>query len=299
VSATARDGVVLVVVLWVVALIATLAVAASLTFRGFAGILAVERDRLQADGLLTAGLEAAAGLVLSAGDIPLNDVESTLTLASGSVHLRVDDEGGRIDIGQAPVELLTALFRGLGASDPGAVAGQIVDWRKDAAGVSQERGGQAGSRANSSQSPAANGATAASALAFSDVHQLMQLPGMRPEWVAAAAPLTTVFGNQTVNPLTAPAAVVALLPGVDRTRLAAFLEMRRAFPMDAGRLVGLLGGAQSFLDVKAPQAVSVQLSANLADGYAAAAEAVIVCLKADRQPYRVLLWRPLRSPARP
>ena len=115
---------------------------------------------------------------------------------------------------------------------------------------------------------------------------------MRPEWVTAAEPLITVYGNPTVNPLTASASVIAVLPGVTQARLAAFLEARRVNPTDATRLVGLLGDAQSFLAPKAPQAVSVQLSADLEDGYAADAEAVIVSLKGDLQPYRVLAWKP-------
>src|ERR1700732_1592816 len=51
-----RRGVVLVAVLWSIALLSALAMAASTTFRGFAGIMVVDRDRVQGDALLTAGL---------------------------------------------------------------------------------------------------------------------------------------------------------------------------------------------------------------------------------------------------
>ena len=44
---------------------------------------------------------------------------------------------------------------------------------------------------------------------FSDVRQLLLVPGMAPEWVAAIEPLATVFGGDTVNPLTAPPGVIA------------------------------------------------------------------------------------------
>jgi general secretion pathway protein K len=275
-----RDGVILVTVLWAVALLALVAVAASLTFRGFASIMAVDRERLKADELLTAGLEVAGGLLASAGSTPLVDVETTVVLASGSVHLRLDDEGGRIDIGRAPVELLSALFRAVGAPDPDAVAKQVVDWRHDdGSGSSSTAGGSTDDSTNP-------------VVAFSDVRQLLLVPGMRPAWVAAVLPLTTVFGNKTVNPLTAPPQVLAVLPGVDQGRLAAFLEARRTDPTDATRLLGLLGAAQSFLDAKAAQAASVQLFARLVDGYDASAEAVIVCLKGDLAPYRVLAWKP-------
>jgi general secretion pathway protein K len=296
VTTSARDGVILVTVLWTVALLAILAVAAALTFRGFVGVVMVERERLKADGLLTAGLEVAGGLVSSAGDTPLLDMESTIALASGSVHMRLDDEGGRIDIGRAPVQLLAALFRAVGAPNPDAVAKQVVDWRHDDAPPAQNQNGAQTAGQAGAQTGAQAGATTGDSdnriPAFSDIGQLVQVPGMRAEWVAAVAPLATVFGNKTVNPLTAPAQVIAALPGINGARLAAFLDARRIYPTDGARLLGLLGGGQDLLDVKAPQAVAVELSASLADGYAVDARAVIVSLKKDYQPYRVLMWKP-------
>ena len=58
-----RRGMVLVAALWSIALLSAQAMAASVTFRGFADVMVVERDRLQADALLTAGLETAAGII--------------------------------------------------------------------------------------------------------------------------------------------------------------------------------------------------------------------------------------------
>jgi general secretion pathway protein K len=284
----AREGVILVTVLWTVALLATVAVAASLTFRGFAGITAVERDRTRAEHLLTAGLEVAGGLVSSAGTTPIAGVESTVTMASGSVRLHLEDEGGRIDIAQASPELLAALFRSIGASDPEGVAREIVNWRRDG---NPSPSPDPQTRRGPNPAPAPKQPVAPP---FSDVHQLLQVPGMRPEWVIAVAPLTTVFGNATVNPLTAPAAVLAVLPGVNPARLATFLDARRgADPTNAAKLIGLLGGGQGMLEVKPTHAVAATLSARLADGYVAAADAVIVSLKGDPQPYRVLRWTPI------
>jgi general secretion pathway protein K len=292
-SSTARRGVILVTVLWTVALLASLAMATSLTFRGFAGIMAVDRDRLKADGLLTAGLEVAAGLASSAGDIPLIDVESTVTLSSGTVRIRLDDEGGRIDIGKAPLEVLAALLRSVGAPDADAMAHRIVEWRKlePDAGKVAAPAAKAATATGSANAPAPDSVV-------SDVAQLGQVPGMRPEWIAAIAPLVTVFGNETVNPLTAPAQVLAVLPGVDQARLAAFLAARR-LATDPKQLTAGLSAAQTYLDAKPPRAVSVHLAAVLADGTAAQAEAVIVCLPKDRQPYRVLVWNPMVPPPRP
>src|SRR5215469_3312510 len=97
-----RRGVVLMTVLWSIALLSALAMAAAVTFRGFAGVMAVERDRLQGDALLSAGLETAAGIVSDPGDAPLMNIETSVNLATGLARLHLNDEGGRIDIGKAP-----------------------------------------------------------------------------------------------------------------------------------------------------------------------------------------------------
>jgi len=283
-SNKARHGVVLLTVLWTVALLTTLALAASLTFRGFASIMVIDRDRAKADGLLTAGLEVAAGLVSSAGERPLIDVEDTLTLSTGTVRIRLDDQGGRIDIGKAPPELIAAALRAVGADNADAMARAVVAWRKPDGDAQKPQAPTSG--------PAARAKAPAPDSVLTDVAELVQVPGMRAQWVTALAPLVTVFGNETVNPLTAPPAVLAALPGVDPARLSAFLAAR-ATAADPKQLVASLGGAHNFLAVKPPQAVAVRLAAALADGYTADARAVIVCLRNDRQPYRVLAWTPM------
>ncbi len=127
---------------------------------------------------------------------------------------------------------------------------------------------------------------------FTDVRLLRRVQGMTSELVAALVPLTTVFGSDTVNPMTAPANVLAALPGMDRDRAAAIIETRRNFPSDAARLQPLLGPMQKYLQVKPQRAVSVAVAASVADGYQAAANAVIIRLSGDNEPYRVLAWSP-------
>jgi hypothetical protein len=119
---------------------------------------------------------------------------------------------------------------------------------------------------------------------------------MMPEWLAAIEPLTTVFGGETVNPLTAPRGVITALPGVDKGQVDAFLRERRSFPADVDRLVRTVGAAQQYLAVKPPRVASIELMAELANGYAVAARSVIVILPQDSQPYRVLVWTPVPSP---
>jgi general secretion pathway protein K len=288
-----RRGMVLLIVLWTIALCSALAMATSVSFRSFAGIGAIDRDRIQSDALLTAGLEMAAGLATRWPDKPLLERRTAFDLSTGTVRASINDEGGHIDIGKAPPDLLAALLHSVGASQSqaGSVAQSIVAWR----GRNDDRSANNNPAKNNIAKTANANASSNNApnVLLTDVRQIAEVPGMRPEWIAAITPLTTVFGAETINPLTAPAGVIASLPGVDRDRLAAFLAARRNFPNDAARLGEILGQAQRFVEAKPQLVVSVRIAAMLGDGYAAAARAIIVLLPHDSEPYRVLVWTPL------
>jgi type II secretory pathway component PulK len=227
----------------------------------------------------------AAGLATDWPNRPLLDRETTFDLSTGSVSAQINDEGGRIDLGKAPVDLLAHLLLSVGAaqSQAASIAQSVVKWRSL---------GEAQSKATGSAKAPPHGPNEGF---FTDVGQIAEVPGMRPEWVAAIRPLTTVFGAETVNPLTAPAGVIAALPGVGRDRLAAFLAARRSEPNDAARLAAMLGPAQRFVAARPQRVASIRLAATLADGYATAAKAVIVLLPHEPQPYHVLVWTPLPS----
>ncbi|QPF87806.1 general secretion pathway protein GspK [Bradyrhizobium genosp. L] len=303
-SRRTQRGMVLLAVLWAIALCSALAMATSTTFRSLAGIVRIDRDRVQADGLTTAGIEAAAGIVASLHDAPLTERGTTLTFPTGSVRITVSDEGGRIDIGRAPVELLASLLRDVGADDDGAgtMAQRIVALREK---EGQPRPGDAQQKPNDAQAQPNDAAksqasadkpdqqAAPAASPFTDIAQLASVPGMQPEWMAAMAPMITVFGSETVNPLTAPVAVLRALPSFDAARLDSFLEMRSARLADPERLGFVLGAAQKYLKVQARHVVAVDLVASTTDGYTAAAKAFIVLLPEDKQPYRVVAWTPV------
>lgn len=286
-----RRGMVLLIVLWTIALCSALAMATSVSFRSFAGIAAIDRDRAQGDALLSAGLEVAADVATDWRENPLLERETTFELSTGTVHARINDEGGRIDIGKAPPEVLAALLRSVGAppAQADSLAQLIVKWRSR-----DEAPSATAAPANTKNTNPANTKDTNIGF-FTDVGQLAEIPGMRPQWVAAIKPLTTVFGAETVNPLTAPAAVIAALPGVDRGQLNAFLAVRKSSPNDAAQLGTMLGAAQRFVAPLPQQVVSVELAASLADRYGAAARAVIVLLPRDSQPYRVLVFTPIAA----
>jgi general secretion pathway protein K len=266
--------------------------------------MAVERNRVQGEALLSAGLETAGGIVNTLGDAPLLDNEAKVDLATGSVRSRLSDEGGRIDVGKAPAAVIAALLRSVGAPEAAAndIARRIVERRHP--GNTPRPNVALGSTNSATGTPAvvqpstpgmAQPSTPGMAQPFSDLRQLQRVPGMRPEWLAAIAPLATVFGGETINPLTAPPGVIAALPGVAKGQADAFLKARRSFPADADRLMRLIEPARPYLAVKPVRVAAVELTAELANGYSVAARSVIVVLPQDSLPYRVLVWTPLPS----
>jgi general secretion pathway protein K len=286
----AQRGMVLVTVLWTIALCSALAMATLVSFRSFAGIVTIDRDRVQADALLTGGLEMAAALATEWPGKPLLERKGAFNLSTGSVSVEISDEGGRIDIGKAPADFLAALLVSVGAPWPQAnsVAQSIVR-RRD--------GDDTPTNTTPANASAADQTMRSGNALFADVGQIAEIPGMHPNWVAAIRPLTTIFGAETVNPLTAPPGVIASIPGVDQTRLQAFLAARRISPNDADRLGAILGDGQRYVSPRPQQVAAVQIAAVMADGFTTAAHAVIVLMPQDRQPYRVLVWRPVSASA--
>ena len=281
-----RRGAVLMAVLWSISLLAALAMAASVTFRGFAGVMSVDRNRVERDALITAGLEVAASIILDLGKTtPLRDLERTVALSTGTVNVRLSDEGGRIDIAKAPAEVLAAMLRSAGA--PPATADSV------AKAIIEQRGNTP--RTATARRPPVLATTHEQALS-----NIGQIAGMRAQWLAAIAPLTTIYGSETVNPLTAPRGVIAALPGVDANRLEAFLAERRMARSDANRLVQMLGPAQNYVSDKPQRIAAVELRATLTESRSnniAGARAVIAVLPQDSEPYRVLMFTPVRTAA--
>jgi general secretion pathway protein K len=200
------------------------------------------------------------------------------------VNVRLSDEGGRIDIAKAPAEVLAAMLRSAGAPPATAdgVAKTIVEQRGNA-----PRSGPAARR------PPVLATTHEQALS-----NIGQIAGMRAQWLAAIAPLTTIYGSETVNLLTAPRGVIAALPGVDANRLEAFLAERRVALPDANRLAQVLGPAQNYVSAKPQRIAAVELRATLTESRnntIAGARAVIAVLPQDSEPYRVLMFTPVRT----
>ena len=296
-----KNGVVLVLVLWAVALLSALAIAASASFRGFAAVISTSQDQSKANALLNAGLEAAAAVVGNLGDQPLTERAFDIKLKTGAIRLRLSDEAGRIDINKAPVEVIAALLRAAGVDDAEIVAKAIdsARTRNNGAAPSQSNA-SAPAQNNAVASPpgvasstqnAPSGGGSSKPPAFTDVAQLRRIAGVTTDIVAAIAPLVTVFGDEKVNAMTASGEVLAALPNVNRRQISAFLAARLSSPLSEGQGKSLLGPASDFVNLqKKRSAASVDITARLVDGYTESASATIIVLPHDTLAYRVLRW---------
>ncbi len=274
-------------------LLAALAMAASMTFRGFAGILAIDRDRARAEALLAAGLEVSGGILSKLDDkTPLTERDTLISLSTGAVRVHMSDETGRIDINTAPPVVLAALLRSVGAGEDADTIAQAIDaWRARDQADQAQAAAQSKPKGQSTTPATDNGFRS-----FTDLRQLLQIPGMRREWLGAILPLTTVFGSDKVNALTASADVLAALPNAGPAQIDAFLGAR-ARSVTGDRLLQMLGPANDYVKGEGRPVASVILTARLLDGYMAQAYAVVTVVPDDKRPYRVLAWTPLANPA--
>lgn len=295
-----RRGVVLVAVLWTIAMLSALAMAAAAGFRGFAGVLGVDRDRVQAEALFTAGLEAGADLLAKYRGRPLTSVETRISLSAGAARVRLGDELGRIDINKAPVEVFASLLAEIGAPDAGEVAREIILWRDGAVKtVAQGEAAEPPRRQAAGAAPPPQGQQPAKQgfeQVFTNVRQMTQIPAVTPAYARLMAPYATVFGDETVNAATASRQVLRALPEMTEAKIEQLLEARRAAPLEPARLDQILGSAGRYAKVSTRSVARLRITIALADGYAAAAEAVIVILPKDTQPYRVLSFEQLPTP---
>nr|WP_312030670.1 type II secretion system protein GspK [Methylosinus sp. H3A] len=126
---------------------------------------------------------------------------------------------------------------------------------------------------------------------FTNVDQLAQIPGVQAEYARLVAPYVTVFGEATVNAATAPAETLRLLPQITEARIERLLTARAERSLQAPDYEGILGPAVRYAKPADHSVARLEIAVALADGFASEAEAIIVTLPKDSEPYRILAFR--------
>jgi general secretion pathway protein K len=281
------DGFIVVAVLWILGALATLATIYAIYVTDTAVAFTVHDERLQAEAMVTAGLELTAYQLA----VPLESqpTRGTFTFRLGRANIAVDyrSEAARIDLNAAPKELLSGLFTTLGARRDEAdyFADRIIGWRLP---------------------PTENGDAEASAYRtaglryqprggpFAQVDELALVMGLPALMIERATPFLTVYsGKAQINVMEAAPQVIAALPGMTPDRLQSILAQRAATPQNGDVVSALLGPSQSSATAEGAKSTRVAIRVVFDNGHQAASEVVILRLDEGPEPYRVLSWRDL------
>jgi general secretion pathway protein K len=285
----ARNGFIVVAVLWILAALATLASIYASYVASTVIASRVNDERIQTHALISAALELAAYQV-TASTPDMRPTRGAFNFRAQNANVAVEfrSEAARIDINAAPKELLAGLFAVLGARPEAAqdYADRIVGWRTN----SREEGQPSGKEALVYRT--AGVPYAPREAPFVHVGELWLVLGIPPQFIERALPYVTVFsGRPEVNVFDAAPLVLAALPGMTPERLNSVLA-RRAVGQQTGDLVlGMLGPAQNGATIEGSKAIRVTIGVNFDKGRRTTAAVVILILEDADEPYRVLSWR--------
>jgi general secretion pathway protein K len=234
-------------------------------------------ENARAEALADAGV-AQAMLALLAADPAAawraDGRSHALELADGTVRIALQDEAGKVDLNRAGEPLLEALFRDVGGAPPAAaaaLAAAVADFR-DRDGLRRPGG------AEDADYLAAGRPFAAKDAPFATVDELLQVTGMSRALLDRIEPYLTVWSpRRDLNPATAPAALLAILPNLDAAGRSALLAARAGATAPAAAL-----GAST---------VTVLAAATTRGGGSFIREAVLRRGSNPLRPWEVLSWR--------
>ncbi|CCE03141.1 putative General secretion pathway protein K, GspK [Bradyrhizobium sp. STM 3809] len=280
----ARDGFILIAALWMLAALAALVVIVSQQLGSSARLLRLEDEAVEADALISAGIELSAYRLLSAKEEDRPKQGSLHVMLGGNdIAVTYVSEAARIDLNTASKEMLENLFVAVGAERDAAAeyAERVVAWRSKPADAAKAMAEEA--------RYAAAGLKRVPRLApFAHVGELGLVLGLPAPLVERVLPLVTVFnGSPGIDPTIAPTEVVAALPGMTPLILKDFLNSRTSSPQDADGLAKMLGPAAKDAAKGRSKAVRLRIVVCPAGGLQHAATAVIVP-GGGEQPYRLL-----------
>lgn len=278
------DGFIVVAVLWILGALATLATIYAIYVTDTAVAFTVHDERLQAEAMVTAGLELAAYQLAVPQEARPSHGAFTFRIGRANIAVDYRSESARIDLNVAPKELLSGLFTVLGArrEDADNYADRIVGWRLPPADADAEASAYrtAGLRYLPRGAP------------FAHVAELSLVMGVPELMVERATPFLTVYSGQPqINVLDAAPEVIAALPGMTPDRLQSILAQRAATPQNGQLVSALLGPSQDSATTETTRSTRVAVRVVFDNGHQASSEVVILRFDEGPEPYRVLSWR--------
>lgn len=270
-----QRGIALLMVLWVLILLGLIAASFVRETRLGTSLARNITENAKAEALAEAGIQRAMVGLLDPDPATrwrADGAAYQFALGDGMVVVRIEDEGGKVDLNRAPAPILLALLETVGA-DPEkarALADAIYDFRdpdqeRRAAGAEDADYLAAGLEAGAKDAP------------FDDTEELMQVLGMTREIHDAVSPYITVYSRRgRINLLTAPEFLLRAIPNLKPEQLEKILADRA----DAARL-----------DRVRADVVTVRAEAVTRGGGAFIREAVLRASGEAEQPFTILDWR--------
>jgi general secretion pathway protein K len=280
-----QGGAVVVLVLWGMVLVFMLLAAASATSRSEILIARNTVAESRARHAAEAGTQLGLARLLRrkrAGDRVFDGSPEEWRDGSVAVAISIVDEAGKIDINQAPLELLTGLFAAAGRPQAAALqlACEVLRYRGSSlVGCPEPRTG--------ADPPVASGQR------FAVPEELAQLPGFDDRLYAAVADdVTVATGATAVDPLGASRTVLLAIPGATPDLVDSYMSNRAMWHdlVSAGDTLQLLPAAP-YLMVSPGRDYTIKAVATTASGVRARADLQVRMTELASHPYEIVAWR--------
>jgi len=280
----------LVLVLWVLVLLSTIAMALATTTRMESVVTGNFRGEREARALIDAGIRFQVLQIIASpapddpeARWPADGVAREWPFAGHVIRVRAVPESARIDLNAAAPEFIAALFEAVGVDGEQALvlADRVADWR-DADSEPREYGAEDDDYRGAGLPYGARDAP------FETVSEIQQVMGVnRALFKAVESALTVHSRRRTVNPMFASPLVLDAVPGMDAAEAEAFAAAR-----EEGGEQGestLPGGAeQGYLSFASGAVYRVSAEVDLPDGVTMAGELVVARSSRNGKGYRVL-----------
>ena len=225
-----QRGLALVMVLWFIALLSILALGFSKSTRSDINITRNLLDAARAGHLAEAAIEKGIHLLLSSDQEALEPLilgnPASFSLDGATLTYWIQDENGKVDINQAPTELIDGLLHSIEVTETDATRDAILDWR-DADdlrllnGAESREYREAGREMMPANAP------------FRDIAELQHVLGITPELYTKLSPHITVHSfSSEINPDVASREVLMALPDVSRNEVDDMILARKEVSED-------------------------------------------------------------------
>lgn len=276
-------GAVLLLVLWIVALLAVLALGFARNSRTEASLVRNRYAAARAETLADTGVALAILGLLDPGqraDWRADGSWQNLAYGGRTVRISVQDEAGKLDLNRVPDDVLTNLFLNAGVGAQSATLVAAIDaWKDRQRALRRGYGGASDSAGGAGGGP------------FLTVGDLRRVPGMSEAVYNRVAPFLTVYAyDYRVDPLTASGTVLRSLPGADPAQVLAYVAARRQLGQDPTVLPRLTGIGR-FLALKPVTIVSIEARSRSEQGARFSRDAIVELIGTKSQPYRLLAWQ--------